>query len=81
MHGFIQDLGDVFHLNLHALAMARAGDIHAAAAVVAAGAAVMIVGFAQIKLDALHEPSHLEIFFATRIKRILVARSSRHGIA
>jgi len=48
--------------------------------VVAAGAAVVIVGFAQIKLDALHEPGHLEIFFATRIKRILVARSSRHGI-
>src|ERR1700732_3897925 len=48
--------------------------------VLAAGAALVIVGFAQIKLDALHEPGHLETFLATKIKRILVARSSRHNI-
>jgi len=48
--------------------------------VLAASAAVMILGLAQIKLDALHEPSRLETFFATKVKHILVARSSRHGI-
>ena len=48
--------------------------------ILAAGAVIVIVGFAQIKLDALHEPGHLETFLATRIKRILIARSSRHGI-
>jgi mono/diheme cytochrome c family protein len=48
--------------------------------VLAASAAVMILGLAQIKLDALHEPSRLETFFATKVKRILVARSSRRGI-
>jgi len=48
--------------------------------VLAAGAAGVIVGFAQIKLDALHEPGHLETFLATKIKHLLVARSSRHGI-
>ena len=48
--------------------------------VLAASAAVMILGLAQIKLDALHEPSRLEIFFATKVKRILIARSSRSGI-
>jgi mono/diheme cytochrome c family protein len=48
--------------------------------VLPASAAVMILGLAQIKLDALHEPSRLETFFATKVKRILVARSSLHGI-
>jgi mono/diheme cytochrome c family protein len=46
----------------------------------AAGAAMVIVGFAHIKLDALHEPGHLETLLATRIKRLLVARDSSHGI-
>jgi hypothetical protein len=36
--------------------------------VLAASAAVMILGLAQIKLDALHEPSRLETFFATKVR-------------
>jgi hypothetical protein len=44
------------------------------------GAVVVIVGFAQIKLDALQEPRHLETLLATRAKHILVRRSSRDGI-
>jgi hypothetical protein len=43
------------------------------------GAVVVIVGFAQIKLDALQEPRHLETVLATRAKHILVRRSSRDG--
>ncbi len=44
------------------------------------GVVVVIVGFAQIKLDALQEPRHLETVLATRAKHILVRRSSRDGI-
>jgi mono/diheme cytochrome c family protein len=46
----------------------------------ALAAVVVIVEFAQIKLDALQEPGHLETFLATRAKRILIQRSSRNGI-
>jgi mono/diheme cytochrome c family protein len=46
----------------------------------ALAAVVVIVEFAQIKLDALQEPGHLETFLATRAKRILIQRSSRIGI-
>jgi mono/diheme cytochrome c family protein len=44
------------------------------------GAVVVIVGFFQIKLDALQEPGHLETVLVTRAKHILVRQSSRDGI-
>jgi mono/diheme cytochrome c family protein len=44
------------------------------------GAVAVIVGFSQIKLDALQEPSPLETVLATRAKHVLVSRSSRDGI-
>jgi len=44
------------------------------------GAVVVIVGFYQINIDALHEPGHLETVLATRAKHILVHRSSRNSI-
>ena len=43
-------------------------------------AIVVVVGLAQIKLDALQEPGHFETFLATEAKRILIHRSSRYGI-
>ena len=43
----------------------------------ALAAVVVIVGFTQIRLDALQEPGHLETFLATQVKRLLVRRSSR----
>jgi mono/diheme cytochrome c family protein len=43
-------------------------------------AVIVIVGVAHIKLDALHEPGYLETFLAARIKGIMIARSSHHGI-
>jgi len=46
----------------------------------ALAAVVVIVGFNQIKLDALQEPGHLETFLATQVKHLLVRRSSREGI-
>ena len=46
----------------------------------ACGALVVIVGFTQIKLDALQEPGHLETVLATRAKHFLVHRSSRQDI-
>jgi mono/diheme cytochrome c family protein len=46
----------------------------------ALGAVVMIVGFSQIKLDALQEPDHLETVLVTRAKQILIRQSSREGI-
>jgi mono/diheme cytochrome c family protein len=48
--------------------------------VLGVGAVVVIVGFAQIRLDALQEPGHLETILATRAKNILIRRSSRDGI-
>jgi mono/diheme cytochrome c family protein len=48
--------------------------------VLACCALVVIVGFTQIKLDALQEPGHLETVFATRAKHAIVRRSSRQGI-
>lgn len=48
--------------------------------VVAFGAMAAIIGFTQVKLDALQEPGHLETVLATRAKRTIVRRSSRHGI-
>ena len=47
---------------------------------VALAAVVVIVGFTQIKLDALEEPGHLETVFATQAKHVLIARSSREGV-
>ena len=47
---------------------------------VALAAVVVIVGFAQIKLDALQELGHLETLFATGAKHLLVRWSSREGI-
>jgi mono/diheme cytochrome c family protein len=41
---------------------------------------VVIVGFTQIKLDALQEPGHVETVFATGAKHLLVRWSSREGI-
>jgi mono/diheme cytochrome c family protein len=46
----------------------------------ALAAVVVIVGFTQIKLDALQEPGHLETAFATGAKHLLVRWSSREGI-
>ena len=46
----------------------------------ALAAVVVIVGFNQIKLDALQEPGHLETILATQVKHLLVRRSSREGI-
>ena len=46
----------------------------------AVAAVVVIVGFTQIKLDALQEPGHLETAFATGAKHLLVRWSSREGI-
>ena len=43
----------------------------------ALAAVVVIVGFTQIRLDALQEPGHLETFLATQVKRLLVRRGSR----
>jgi mono/diheme cytochrome c family protein len=47
----------------------------------ALAAVVVIVGFTQIKLDALQEPGHLETVFATQAKHLLVRWNSRDGIA
>jgi mono/diheme cytochrome c family protein len=44
------------------------------------GGVLVILGFYQINIDALHEPGHLETAIATRAKHILVHRSSRDGI-
>jgi len=44
------------------------------------GAVVVMVGFYQIKIDALQEPGHLETVLATRAKYILIHRSSRDNI-
>ena len=46
----------------------------------ALAAVVVIVGFTQIRLDALQEPGHLETVFATQAKHLLVRWSSREGI-
>jgi mono/diheme cytochrome c family protein len=43
-------------------------------------AAVVVVGFSQMKLDALQEPGNLETFLATQVKHLLVRWSSREGI-
>jgi len=43
-------------------------------------AVIVIAGLAQINLDALQEPGHVETVLATRAKHILVRRSSSHGI-
>jgi mono/diheme cytochrome c family protein len=42
--------------------------------------AVVIVGFTQIRLDALQEPGHLETRFATQAKHLLIRWNSRQGI-
>jgi mono/diheme cytochrome c family protein len=47
----------------------------------ALAAVVVIVGFTQIKLDALQEPGHLETVFTTQAKHLLVRWNSRDGIA
>ena len=49
-------------------------------AALALAAVVVIVGFTQIKLDALQEPGHLETVLATGAKHLLVRWSSREGI-
>ena len=46
----------------------------------ALAAVVVIVGFTQIRLDALQKPSHLETVFATQVKHLLIRWSSRDGI-
>jgi mono/diheme cytochrome c family protein len=43
----------------------------------ALAAVVVIVGFTQVRLDALQEPGHLETAFATGAKHLLVGWSSR----
>jgi len=43
-------------------------------------AVLMIVGLAEIKLDALQEPGHLETVLATQAKHLLIRWSSRDGI-
>jgi mono/diheme cytochrome c family protein len=46
----------------------------------ALAAVVVIVGFTQIKLDALQEPGHLETVLATGAKHLLIRWGSREGI-
>ena len=46
----------------------------------ALAAVAVIVGFTQIKLEALEEPGQVETFLATRVKHLLIHRSSREGI-
>ena len=46
----------------------------------ALAAVAVIVGFTQIKLDALEEPGQVETFLATQVKHLLIHRSSREGI-
>ena len=46
----------------------------------ALAATVVILGFTQIRLDALQKPGHVETVFATQIKHLLVRWSSRKGI-
>src|SRR3984957_8828554 len=41
---------------------------------------VGIIGWNQIRLDALREPGKVETFLATVVKQFLVSRSSREGI-
>jgi mono/diheme cytochrome c family protein len=48
--------------------------------IIAAGISAAILGLAQIRLDALHDPGPVETFLATNVKRTLVARSSSQGI-
>ena len=43
-------------------------------------AVIGIVGFIQIRLDALQEPGHLETVVATQAKHLLVRWNSREGI-
>jgi mono/diheme cytochrome c family protein len=43
-------------------------------------AVLVILGFGQIRLDALQEPGHLETVLATQAKHILIRWSSRDGI-
>ena len=43
-------------------------------------AVIGIVGFTQIRLDALQEPGHLETVVATQAKHLLVRWNSREGI-
>jgi mono/diheme cytochrome c family protein len=43
-------------------------------------AVVVVVGFTQIRLDALQEPGQVETFLATQVKHLLIRRSSREGI-
>ena len=40
----------------------------------------VIIGFTQIKLDALQEPGHLETVLMTQAKHLLIQRSSREVI-
>jgi mono/diheme cytochrome c family protein len=42
---------------------------------------LLIVGFTELRIDALQEPGHLETIVATRAKHILIHRSSRNDIA
>ncbi|HEU5237616.1 MAG TPA: cytochrome c [Pyrinomonadaceae bacterium] len=46
----------------------------------ALAAVVVIVGFTQVKLDALQEPGRIETVLATQAKHLLVRWSSREGI-
>ena len=46
----------------------------------ALAAVAVIVGFTQIKLDALEEPGQVETFLATQVKHLLIHQSSREGI-
>ena len=43
-------------------------------------AVIVVVGFTQIRLDALQEPGHLETIVATQAKHLLVRWNSREGI-
>jgi mono/diheme cytochrome c family protein len=46
----------------------------------ALAATVVILGFTQIRLDALQKPGHVETVFATQAKHLLVRWNSREGI-
>jgi mono/diheme cytochrome c family protein len=46
----------------------------------ALAAVAVILGFTQIKLDALEEPGQVETFLATQVKHLLIHWSSQEGI-
>jgi mono/diheme cytochrome c family protein len=51
-----------------------------AVVIILAGVVAVILGFAKIRIDALHEPGPFETFLAVNLKKTQIARSSSRGI-